>query len=808
MSGGELRPVSLRRATAHEPKSKRIIDNFPELPSERRSRKGLTKSKNDNTATSETNKPSDNVNEEKQNNMIEQPAEKTELPTIQSALTPFNPEHFALQDRFRSPMNSEPGPDFPGVMQHFNAHSSSPPPTINGLHAPQQQESHVKPNETARPAEGVKSPTNQRPSPINGIKPKRPQPPSSNLVDALPVVRSSTPDVVAKRVNELTKSDEAWRTKRPQETEQQAAPSNPEAPVDHMDIVRDEPASESTPTIASVEQAAQAMDVTPTTVVTDKGTSEAASTANSAGEHLTEPVHDRAVDELPTAEVTASPADTYMSTQPEVAQAASSQAQKIELDLDAPVAEARPTVEEPRSIVVLDTPHEAPVAVESKPVEGSVPELIVTPAVIEQQPAPVLASSEEMSASERESAKDEQSKSTSNKKRKRTASTTEPSDATKQDGSNTDANNTPQSAQPKPKKRRFESELSGLFHGQINYDYKIDKQFLYSSKRSCVVKKETTAAVPKTPSRPMTSSPQPRARSRKAGANDPALKTPPVSPIKFDLNDDEEHSNKPKPKKKNNTNNNNTNKNPDPEPINTNENKPKSSPTKEPKKITEKTIEKTTTSTPDEPTEVNTNKAPARPRSKSKSKPKDLAESILAKVSNLTPIKNANKNLPKPKFPSKSKKSSASRSESPSTSTPSSPSKHAPLVRNASTAAALLLLASEKELLETSTVSPALHSTNALVPEALSNNEQIALSAVMTTDMEIVVDHALQEQHEAVANKPAERQIVDISGQNYAEPERMIDIATDADAQEAPVSTEKVPPTVQIDSAHEPEHRK
>lgn len=810
---GDVRPVSLRRATAHEPKSKRIVDNFPELPSERRIRKSNPKSKNANE-TSE--KSESNASEDKQQNSTEQTAEDSrqqdhtneqpvedstngtnDQPPAQSALPLINTGlHTALIEQFSAASETIPGLDFqgipPAVIQHVNARSLSPLPTINGLkHAPQPQESQMKSNETAKIAEANTDTNAQSPlkRPINSVN-KVKKTSSSNLVDALPVVKSSNPDVVAKRANELTKSDEAWRTKRANEQ------SMPEE-VDQMEIVRDEPASETTPTVAPVEQAAQMMDVTPTTEVPNGAEGAAVS---STVEQNSEQGPESAVDELPTAEITASHAEAHRHEE--------YTAQRIEVAQEPPVqsqqAEQRPDVEE--SPNVAPEVHTAiPMAMESRPEEAAVvPEVIVTPAVSEPLSAHVLASSEEKSVSERESVIDEESASTS-KKRKRTPSTNEkPDQGTRQDDSNDDANSTLQSAQPKPKKRRFETELSGLFHGQINYDYKVQKEYLYSSKRSCVVKKETTAAAPKTPSRPMTSSPQPRARSRKAGATDPVLKTPPVSPIKFELKDEEERSTsaKPKPKTKKSNNNNNTNK--DPEPNNNNVNKPA---TKDTKKTTEKT--QTTTNTTEETPEVNantTNKAPARPRSKSKTKPKDLAESILAKVSNLTPIKNAAKNLPKPKLPSKSKNQSASRSESPSTSCPPSPSKPAPLARNTSTAAALLLLA-EKELIESSTVQ-ALHSTNALIPEALPDNEQIALSAVMmTTDMEIIDTAAQHDQREGPGNQPAERQVVDISGQVDAEPERMIDIAGDTDAREAPVSSEIPRPIAHVDSTPAPEHR-
>jgi hypothetical protein len=811
-----MRPVSLRRATAHEPKSKRIVDNFPELPSERRIRKSNPKSKNANE-TSE--KSESNASEDKQQNSTEQTAEDSrqqdhtneqpvedstngtndQLPA-QSALPLINAGlHTALKEQFSAANEAIPGLDFqgipPAVIQHVNARSLSPLPTINGLkHAPQPQESQMKSHEATKTAEANNDAKAQSPlkRPINGVN-KVKKTPSSNLVDALPVVKSSNPDVVAKRANELTKSDEAWRTKRANETEQ----SMPEE-FDQMEIVRDEPASETTPTVAPVEQAAQMMDVTPTTEVPNRAEG---AVVSSVVEQNSEQGPESAIDELPTAEITASHAEAHRHEE--------YTAQPIEMAQEPPVqsqqAEHRSYVEE--SPNVAPEVHTAvPMAVETRPEEiAVVPEVIVTPAVSEPLSTHVPASSEERSVSERESVIDEESASTS-KKRKRISSTNEKLDqGTRQDDSNGDANSTPQSAQPKPKKRRFETELSGLFHGQINYDYKVQKEYLYSSKRSCVVKKETTAAAPKTPSRPMTSSPQPRARSRKAGATDPVLKTPPVSPIKFELKDEEERSTsaKPKPKTKKSNNNNNTNK--DPEPNNNNVNKPV---TKDTKKTTEKT--QTTTNTTEETPEVNTNttnKAPARPRSKSKTKPKDLAESILAKVSNLTPIKNAAKNLPKPKLPSKSKKQSSSRSESPSTSCPPSPSKPAPLARNTSTAAALLLLA-EKELIESSTVQ-ALHSTNALIPEALPDNEQSALSAVMmTTDMEIVDTAAHHDQREAPGNKPAERQVVDISGQVDAEPERMIDIADDTDAREAPVSSEIPRPIAHVGSTPAPEHRK
>ncbi len=104
ISGGDLRPVST--AKAHE-KPNRIVDKLPEFPFERRSRKGLTKSKNDNTVTSESNKQRDNnVNEEKQSNTTEQPAELTSANTgqltIQSSL-PINPEHFNAHYGIQAP---------------------------------------------------------------------------------------------------------------------------------------------------------------------------------------------------------------------------------------------------------------------------------------------------------------------------------------------------------------------------------------------------------------------------------------------------------------------------------------------------------------------------------------------------------------------------------------------------------------------------------------------------------------------------------------------------------------------------------
>lgn len=804
MPDGSLKPVSIRRATAHEPKSKRIIDNFPELPSERRLRKSNPRSNN-------ANETKDEVSEEQQNSatgytaedsgthqdqMVEDRVEadkgtnyKTESPMSASAQTTAAMKEVRI-----------PGLDFqgipPAVMEHVQ--SLSPRQTINGLkHVSHAQESHAltKAPETVKTAEAsVETKAHSPPKrPINGAN--KLHKPQISLVDALPVVKSSNPDLVAKRVIELAKAEEARQTKRPQEeTEPRPALVNTEL-VDRMEIEQGTPA-ETTPTVASVEAAAQAMDVTSTTEVRNGAVENAV--VSSAGKHSPEQVHDRAVDELPTAEVSASPSESHIVAHNEVVQETAVQPQHID-----PVS-----VEQPQPSAAPEVPEVA-MAVDSKHEEAAVPELIVTPAVPEPVSADVPASSDEKSASERESVREEESASTS-KKRKRASSTNEkPEQAAKlEDG--TDA---PQSAQPKPKKRRFETELSGLFHGQINYDYKIEREFLYSTKRSCVVKKETTTAAPKTPSRPMTSSPQPRARSRKAGATDPVFKTPPVSPIKFELTDAEEEkstSAKPKPPKaKKVKHSNNTNK--DPELNNTNEtnNKPV---TKETKKTTEKPQQIAVNTVAEETPEVNANaanKAPARPRSKSKTKPKDLAESILAKVSNLTPIKNATKNLPKPKFPSKSKKQSASRSESPSTSCPPSPSKPAPLARNASTAAALLLLA-EKELIESSTVQ-ALHSTNALIPDTLHDTEQIALSAVtMTTDMEII--HAVHEQQEARDNnKPAERHVVDISGQVETELERMIDIASDTDGQPVPASSEAVrpaTPAAHVDPAQDAEHGK